>query len=363
MAKGIYIGASDLARKMKKGYIGIDGVARKIKKVYIGVNGVARLCWNGGKLAQYQGTAPLLSTSRSKLAATTVGGYALFGGGYEYSSKNNVDAYNSSLMRTTPTGLSVARSSLAATSVGNYALFGGGWTSTVDAYNSSLTRTLPTSLSFESGDLGATTIGNYAIFGGGNDANEEESTDAVNAYNSSLTRTIPASLTTARGRLDATSVGDYAIFGDGYNGLAGWGDAYNSSLTHIDYVSVPERQMYAAISVDNYALFGGGWDNRGSITDSVDVLNTSLTITGVLSLSLPVAGLDATSLGEYAIFAGGNDMQDAVHSVTAFDSSLSKTTWSMTSSRENLAAASIGDYAIFAGGSSSIVGVDVFTLV
>ena len=50
------------------------------------------------------------------------------------------------LTRTTPTELSEARPNLAATSVGNYALFGGGSSarSTVDAYNTTLTRTAPT---------------------------------------------------------------------------------------------------------------------------------------------------------------------------------------------------------------------------
>ena len=43
MAKGIYIGESGLAHKVKSMYIGVDGKARKVKKAYIGVNGVARL--------------------------------------------------------------------------------------------------------------------------------------------------------------------------------------------------------------------------------------------------------------------------------------------------------------------------------
>ena len=99
----------------------------------------------------YHGTTTELSQSRGSLAATTVGNYALFGGGYggynvtssSYIYYSTVDAYNQSLTRTIPTELSQSRGSLAATTVGDYALFGGGnnndddntvYHSTVDAY-------------------------------------------------------------------------------------------------------------------------------------------------------------------------------------------------------------------------------------
>ena len=92
----------------------------------------------------------------------------MFGGGEASSRLSTVDAYNTSLTRSTPTALSVARSYLAATTVGNYALFGGGIVSeTVDAYDTSLTRSIPTVLSQWRRFLAATTVGNYALFGGG----------------------------------------------------------------------------------------------------------------------------------------------------------------------------------------------------
>lgn len=47
-ANGAYIGASGVARKVKKIYVGVNGTARKVKKAYIGVGGVARLCFAGG---------------------------------------------------------------------------------------------------------------------------------------------------------------------------------------------------------------------------------------------------------------------------------------------------------------------------
>mgnify|MGYP002622064343 CR=1 FL=1 len=138
---------------------------------------------SGSKLVRSLATP--LSTGRDHLAATTVGNYALFGGGYIGGSYSAVvDAYNASLTRSTPTSLSTGRENLAAATVGSYALFAGGYiTSTsavVDAYNASLTRSIPTSLSTGRYNLAATTVGNYALFGGG--LNSSEHIDVVDAY-------------------------------------------------------------------------------------------------------------------------------------------------------------------------------------
>ena len=140
MAKKAYIGVNNVARRIKKMYVGVNGVARRIKKAYIGIGGVARPCFSLEEV-KYYGTATNLSVARNYLAATTVGNYALFGGGYNNSYRDTVDVYNSSLTKSTATNLSVARNYLAATTVGNYALFGGGYSNsspyyyaTVDVY-------------------------------------------------------------------------------------------------------------------------------------------------------------------------------------------------------------------------------------
>ena len=141
MAKGAYVGVDGKARKIKKGYVGVDNVARKVKKGYVGVGGVARPFFSAEGLEYYGAITPL-SRGRYLLAATSVGRYALFGGG-RYSSSDSssslsstVDAYDESLTRSTPSALSKARYDLAAATVGGYALFGGGYfiSSAVDAY-------------------------------------------------------------------------------------------------------------------------------------------------------------------------------------------------------------------------------------
>ena len=60
-----------------------------------------------------------LSNSKESLAATSIGDYALFGGGSNNSSAryNNVDAYDLNLTKTTPTSMDLGRKLLAATSI------------------------------------------------------------------------------------------------------------------------------------------------------------------------------------------------------------------------------------------------------
>ena len=78
-----------------KTYVGTSSIARQVKKMYIGVNGIARKCF-GSSLTK-NGEATSLSEARAGLAATTVGNYALFGGGSNSgSNRSTVDAYNTS---------------------------------------------------------------------------------------------------------------------------------------------------------------------------------------------------------------------------------------------------------------------------
>lgn len=55
MAKGAYVGASNVARKVKKIFVGAGGVARKVKKGYVGVNGVAKLFYSAETSVTYTG--------------------------------------------------------------------------------------------------------------------------------------------------------------------------------------------------------------------------------------------------------------------------------------------------------------------
>ena len=337
-----------------------EGVARPIKKAYIGIGGVARPCWGGGELTYY-GTITSMNAPNNSLAATTVGDYALFGGGVSGSNYSaTVTAYDISLTRTTPTTLSSARSSLAATTVGDYALFGGGYTGSystvVNAYNTSLTRTRPTDLSSGTADLAATTVGNYALFGGGFISTGYN--DSVYVYDKSLTKNVLSNTSYGARYLAATTIGNYALFGGGNrSGTSSVSVvySYNSSLTKASATSLSTARMrLAATTVGNYALFGGGsTTTRSTYTSTVDAYDMSLTRTTPAALSKGRYFLSATAVGNYALFGGGF-ISSTTNVVDAYDSDLTRTTpTALSIDRQMLAATTVGNYALFGGGLSS----------
>ena len=260
---------SGVSHKVKKAYIGVDSKARKVKKGYIGVGGVARPFFSAEQKLVYYGTTTNLSAARYNLAATSIGDYALFAGGYTGSAYSAiVDTYTSRLVKGTTTNLSVARNALSATSVGDYALFAGGYngadtSAIVDAYDTSLTRSTPTVLSVARNILAGASVGDYALFAGGQSASRYSTVDA---YDTSLTRSTPTDLSVARYNLAGISIGDYALFAGGYLTQKGphssTVDTYTSSLVKGTTSDLADaRYNLAATSVGDYALFGGGYDS------------------------------------------------------------------------------------------------------
>lgn len=117
-------------------------------------------------------TATSLSASGVVYGATTIGRYALIGIG-----DGTVNVYDTSLTRTTAASLRTSRNCFAAAAVGDYALFAGGssgksvggnnYYNAVDAYDSSLVRTTAASLDAARHLLAAAVVGEYALFAGG----------------------------------------------------------------------------------------------------------------------------------------------------------------------------------------------------
>lgn len=404
MAKKALLTVDSVHRKVKKGFITDPSVHRKIKKAFITVGGVWRPCWSANRPLSYYGTITPLDEHRYGMRGATVGNYAVFHGGIEptiqwvedvydeeleedvsvyefvYYYTNIVYAYDKALTQTSDyTGSAADQIQRhAATTVGNYALFGGGKDSNsseskVRRVNGSLTwGTVSNGLSFAVYDLAATTVGDYAVFAGGYGGSGHTAAigKAVTAYNSSLSRTLVSDgLSVNCKNHAAASVGDYALFAGGYNNSGSYGkhmiatvDAYDTSLTKTSAanLSVARRYLHAT-TVGGYALFAGGDasdDGNGtSFTSSktaqatVDVYNASLTRISATPLSVARYNGAATTLGDYALFGGGVIYQSKSAAVDAYDTSLTRTTQEPLPKRvsEN-AAASVGNYALFAGG-------------
>lgn len=216
-------------------------------------------------------------------SGTSLGNYALFGGGCtDWVSSSNalnaVTAYNASLTKSTPTALIQKRFKMGAASNSNYAIFAGGTTklshdtvsyeqTTVDAYNTSLVRSTPTALSVNRQECGAARAGNYILIAGGNYtclASTDQYitthyTNTVDTYNGSLTRGTATALPSTVLKAVGTTLDGKAIFcGHSYaSSIICW---YDESL--VRYVITPPARLMAeaAASVGNYALFGNGYD-------------------------------------------------------------------------------------------------------
>lgn len=351
-------------------------LARIIRKAYVGIGGVARPCMGSG-LAFY-GTVGYLSSSRYQMAATTVGNYALFGGGGNGQSEyfNTVDVFDKNLTKTTAEPLYTGVANLAATTVGNYALFAGGDRysegydySAVNAYDRSLTYLkLSTGLSQARNCLSATTVGGYAIFAGGRQSTIAKDYDDVDVFDASLTRILPDVLSLERHSPLATTVGDYALFIGGmyYGGSASRTaqnivDAYDKSLTHS--IAEPLGTSIgsgAATTVGKYALIVE--------REYAYAYDAQLTCSTPDPLATPRYKLNGTTVGGYAVFGGGFSSSSSFlcRNSEAYDTALTHITDLVRDSDSSeYAATTVGRFAIFAGGyhqTYAVSTVDAFTV-
>ena len=354
---------------------GTTAVARKIKKAYIGVGGVARPCWSGGELAYYG----VVSGSRYgayDAKGTSVGNYALFGGGRVGTGWDglikNVICVSGSLTDTAVSSLDKVVINHAAGSIGNYALFMGGcigsasYQKTVTAYSASLTKSAATALASARGEIGAANVGEYLLCGSGiyYDYAYEFAKD-VDVYNASLTKT--TTNTAIVGSSVAGQTPSYAIFTPTDRASSATTcDAFNASLTRTQKISFLHNHPSASASVGNYAIFMGHNNNRyfDAVDDSLTAHMTPLP-TSVTNVTY-FTGMGGASIGDYALFAGGYT-ESVVSKAFSVDASLTiQVQPSLRFARQYLAAAVIkGEKALFYGGKNDSTvydTIDVYTV-
>lgn len=258
-------------------------------------------------------TCPKIGKDRGKIKAGSVGEYAIFAGGQTRAKagyqQSYVDAYNSSLTRTTPTALSESR--IAATPInfdGKLFFLGGYFNNNgydyndVDIYDSSLTRSIMT-LSEKRGGMAAAENGKYIVYaggdrGGGNDARHE-----VRAINKSLTESNLESLPVRTSFWDGGAsgrAGDFAVIQsnsvmDDVNHIYG----YDTSLVRHEAEPLNTESDYPASVTKDGALICIGY---GAVFDGYD---SSLTryIAGEMFDGYKASSLNACVLGENALIS------------------------------------------------------------
>lgn len=328
----------------------------------------------------YQGKASNLSQIKSNPGSVATEKYAFFAGGAGASAGqylSSVNCYTETLtMITTTQSLSTSRSTIASTVIGNFALFAGGANNSsalmsVDAYDDSLTRTTPKQIlpSARSGS-GAAAIGNHALIAGGS-ALSGFITEII-CYDGELVRiTAATGLSKARGLVKGVSLERHAIFGGGTIGSSAYSgvvDAFDDSLTRTTATSAMSvaRSGYSAAAAgkNKLAVFAGGFrygSSKYTYYNTVDVYDDALTRnTPATPLSSSRYNAGATSLGVNALFSGG--YAGSNYKVTdVYDEKLTHISASdLSTSRSQPGAATIGDKALIAGGGTNVV--EVYTL-
>lgn len=166
---------------------------------------------------------------------------------------------------------------------------------------------------------------------------------------------------------------------------------YTATLTaevHIEYYSnapdMSTAKLYmAAVTIGDYAIFAGGnkitmtnpnyssgsssveqssFDNLTSTIDRSEVYDSNLTkVTGIHALSQARAFISGTTIGNYAIFAGGRDAQYKYRNVDAYDEELTYVEpEQLCEGGYMIASAPIGTHAIFWKGQARNNRIDAY---
>lgn len=260
MAKGVYFGVDNKARKCKKLYFGVDNIARKVKKMYFGVNGQARICYSAG-LTMLSNVGQLDYITYSS-ECSKVGNYMLHARAYD-----NVKTLNKDWVVGTATNFNYNRR--------NYS---GSWNP------------------------------NYALFCGGNG---EWNSDNIDAYDSSLVRTSTARLGAARGGISVGNIGIYAVTAGGFAGWGGSGSSVgryeffdNSLVRVVDiYDSRVNRSGMGIARTDSYIILAGGMITNSGTSQAVDTavsINASGVLNTITSLPQVLSSTNGANSRKYA---------------------------------------------------------------
>lgn len=349
-------------------------VARKVKKAYIGIAGIARQFFGGGGKPVYYKQLTNLSTTRPSTGATT-GNYALFTNDSATTSiasnAMSVDAYDTALTKLSA-GYLLNTTGKSSSSIGEYGIFTGGtdgtdseddtiYSTQTIVYNSALTSTRLSALTYQGSNRGNIKGAKHAIFAGGQDGAYYRS--AVHFINSLLSVSSATDLPIAMHSCVGNPAGDYTFI----MGLAGTKTesktvtVYDSALTR--YIPTPLSTIHytgASAATSNHCLFAGGSSStsNSSTTRSnvVEAYDSDMTLTTITPLHTPKVQINKAggSLGDNAMFIGGQNNSGVTNEVEIYDESLTMTLdTSLPIKGMNFINATVGDFLIVAGGGTS----------
>jgi hypothetical protein len=305
-------------------------------------------------------------------ASTTIGNYALFGGGYNRktntSMSNTVYAYDDQLVLRTNLTLAVGANNLVGANNESYAFLGlGGYnnygndpTNTITCFNSSLTKTTKSMNMQAYIRVCGTSNITHAIFAGGQYKSGSNTQYSMNAYavNTSLVQQQIANITQA-GRINmpsATLANRYAVFAGGktYTGTDEDVDIYDQSLTKSSTRCLQDLQEGACTSIGNYIVYFGGGNAGVGGSNKVQVIDDNFTFRYLADASQYALRGDGATISDHALFGGGYSGATPTNTilVEVYDSSLTKKAPNVfdTKASERLYAESCGEYAIFCSG-------------
>lgn len=176
-----------------------------------------------------KGTTLELTVGRASLTSGKNINYVIFAGGY---GSDVVDAFNSSLVRTTPDSLSRVDEYWEGNNVGDYALFIHGTKKQQNAYNINLVKTELTN-DHEGFDCATATLSGFAIFAGGYNNSTSKVLQTVHTYDTNLVHSTARPLDSPTLKNVACVIGDYAIIAGGRTDIDGGYTANVSAYTHI----------------------------------------------------------------------------------------------------------------------------------
>lgn len=302
-------------------------------------------------------------------AATTLGEYAVFGGGQTSSNTSNtintvfaIDV-NSFLLRLPD--MYTPRRFLAAATVKDMsasraaALFAGGADangnnlSTIEVYYQDFTHDEGTlSLPIAAHALAGVTFGDYAIFAGGQGTDTKPVSAA--AFSANWTRTILSDLSSPGSAISAACNSNYAIFAGGYldSGISSSVTAYDSTLVKATSPSPLSsgRVWMASGTAGDYALFVGG-ETSGPVASVAEAYDKNLNKVSGANFPWGIRGAAATSLGSYLLITGGMANVNYSDISRYYDSNLViHETGALFHLTKDGSAASAGEYAYFYGG-------------